>query len=101
MENTLVHTPAALVVGFAGSRHGAVKEAASLVYALASRGASFLVGCAPGVDGSFRQALVPFAANTTVHCAFPARARNISQSGLNAVCKVGNAPSAAAALHAA
>ena len=84
MENTLVHeSTTALVVAFAGSRHGAVKEAASMVCALASRGASFLVGCAPGVDGSFRQALVPFAANTTVHCAFPARSRQIAQSGLN------------------
>ena len=99
MENTLVHTPNALAVAFAGSRHGAVQDAAALVCALASRGASFLVGCAPGVDGSFRQALVPFASCTTVHCAFPVRARNISQTGLKAVCKVGNAPSPAAALH--
>ena len=99
MENTLVHTPTAPVVAFAGSRHGAVKEAAAIVSELASQGASFLVGCAPGVDLSFRQALVPFASRTTVHCAFPSRARHISQTGLEAVCKVGNTPSPAAALH--
>ena len=100
MENTLVHkSTTALVVGFAGSRHGTVQEAAAIVCALAPRGASFLVGCAPGVDHVFRQALVPFASRITVHCAFPARARNIAQSGLPAICKVGNAPSAAAALH--
>ena len=87
------------VVAFAGSRHGAVPEAKSIVSALASQGASFLVGCAPGVDHSFRQALVPFTSLATVHCAFPSRARQISQTGLVAICKVGKAPSPAAALH--
>lgn len=87
------------IVCFAGSRYGSVPEASALVSALASQGVSFLVGCAPGVDHSFRQALVPFASRTTVHCAFPARARQITQSGLKAVCKVGNTPSPAAALH--
>ena len=92
MENTYI-------VGFAGSRHGSVSGAQSLVSVLASRGASFLVGCAPGVDQSFREALVPYASRTTVHCAFPSRVRNVEQAGLYAVCKTGNAPSTAAALH--
>ena len=87
------------IICFAGSRHGSVSQAAALISALASQGASFLVGCAPGVDSSFRQALVAYAPRTAVHCAFPARAGQITQSGLTAVCKVGNAPSPAAALH--
>ena len=87
------------VVCFAGSRYGSVPEATVLVSLLTSNGVSFLVGCATGVDRSFRQALVPYASRTTVHCAFPARARQIAQSGLAAVCSVGNAPPPAAALH--
>ncbi len=101
MKNSSVHTGAAHgdVVCFAGSRHGSVPEAKALVSALASKGASFLVGCALGVDHSFRQALVAYPSCTTVHCAFPDRARQIAHSGFKAVCTVGNAPSAAAALH--
>ncbi len=101
MENTSVHTGTALggVVCFAGSRHGSVPRAQAVVSALASHGVSFLVGCAPGVDRSFRQALVPFASRTTVHCAFRSRARQVAQSGLIAICTVGTVPSAAAALH--
>ena len=87
------------IVCFAGSRYGAVREASPLVSALASQDVSFRVGCAPGVDRSFRQALVPFACRSTVHCAFPARAHQIARSGLPAICKVGNTPSSAAALH--
>ena len=99
MENPLAHTAHSGIVAFAGSRHGSVPEAAAIVSALASQGMSFLVGCAPGVDQSFRQALVPFASRTTVHCAFPSRARQIAQTGFEAVCKVDKAPSPAAALH--
>ena len=87
------------IICFAGSRYGSVPDASVLVSALAAEGASFLVGCAPGVDQSFRRVLVPLAFCTTVHCAFSARARDIAQSGLTAVCKVGTAPSSAAALH--
>ncbi len=76
-----------------------VPEAKALVSKLASDGASFLVGCAGGVDSSFRQALVSHASRTTVHCAFPDRARQIAQSGFKTVCRVGTTPSAAAALH--
>ena len=54
------------IICFAGSRYGSVPEASALVSALASQSVSFLVGCAPGVDGSFRQALVPFASRATV-----------------------------------
>ena len=92
MENTYI-------VGFAGSRNGSVPEAQALVSVLASRGASFLVGCAPGVDRSFREALVPYASRTTVHCAYPSRVRKVERAGLYAVCKTGDAPSPAAALH--
>jgi hypothetical protein len=101
MKDTSVNTSAAHggIVGFAGSRHGSVPEAKVLVSVLASQGVSFLVGCAPGVDQSFRQALLPFASRTTVHCAFSARAGQIAQSELTAVCRVGTTPSAAAALH--
>ncbi len=101
MANSLVNTSVANggVVSFAGSRLGSVQEATALVSALSSQGVSFLIGCAPGVDHSFRQTLVVHASRVTVHCAFPARARQIAQSGFKTVCKVGNAPSAAAALH--
>ena len=51
MEQTSDHKSS--VVCFAGSRHGSVPEAAALISALASTRVSFLVGCAPGVDGSF------------------------------------------------
>ena len=53
------------IICFAGSRYGSAPEAAALVSALASGGVSFLVGCASGVDRSFRQALVAYAAHTT------------------------------------
>ena len=72
MKTTTVPTNAAHggIVGFAGSRHGSVPVAKALVSTLAAQGASFLVGCAPGVDHSFRQALVAYPSCTTVHCAF-------------------------------
>ena len=101
MEQTADHKSRAhgSIVCFAGSRYGSVQEAAALISALASTRVSFLVGCAPGVDRSFRQALVAHAARSTVHCAFPARARQIAESGLQTVCTVCSAPSPAAALH--
>lgn len=87
------------IIGFAGSRYRSVPEASAIVSALSSQGVSFLVGCAQGVDRSFRQALVDYASYTTVHCAFSARINQIALSGLTALCRVGNAPSPAAALH--
>lgn len=101
MEKTLNHKSSmhSSIMCFAGSRYGSIPQAAEFVSAMATHGASFLVGCAPGVDRSFRQALVGYASRTTVHCAFPARARQIARSGLKAVCTAGNATSPAAALH--
>ena len=86
-------------VGFAGSRNGTVAAAYSLVSSLAPQGAQFLVGCAPGVDASFRSALAGFKESTTVHCAFPSRKRVAEREGFFAVCSTGNAPSPAATLH--
>ena len=60
---------------------------------------AYIVGCTPEVDHFFREALVPCAAHATVHCAFPSRGRQVEQERLMAVCKVGNTPSPAAALH--
>jgi hypothetical protein len=101
MEQTLNHKSRmqSSIVCFAGSRYGSVPEAAALISALAPQGTSFLVGCAAGIDRSFRQALLTYASRTTVHCAFPVLARQFAQSGLMAVCTVINAPSPAAALH--
>ncbi len=46
-------------VAFAGSRHGSVdpQVAGPLVGSLSSLGFSFFVGCAPGIDACFRDAL--------------------------------------------
>ena len=70
-------TPGAVLA--AGSRHGRVPEGvcSHLVESFCSQGVGFLVGCAPGVDNSFRLALsrsryVDFA---FVACAFPNRAK--------------------------
>ena len=91
------------VVCFAGSRRGKVNEKAcdALVQSFQRLGFRFLVGCAPGVDQCFRQALsglIP-SERWTVHCAFPSRVQAIKKAGSPAICMVSNAPSAAAALH--
>jgi len=61
----------------AGSRHRQVppEVCARLVHAFWSLRISFLTGCAPGVDGSFRRALShsPYREWTFVGCAFPKR----------------------------
>jgi hypothetical protein len=60
----------------AGSRHRTVPQAVcrGLAEGLGSQGFAFLVGCAPGVDRSFRQALSEsrYAESTLVACAFAA-----------------------------
>jgi len=72
----------------AGSRGRQVPQPVcrSLVEGLGRQGFAFLVGCAPGVDKSFRQALSrsPYAERTLVACAFRSRARALSGSGLGA-----------------
>lgn len=90
-------------VCFAGSRQGSISHEqctrmVTYFYKLRYR---FLVGCAPGIDHCFRQALSEVVPTKcwTVHCAFPGKARSLKQDGLPAVCRVPDAPSAAAALH--
>lgn len=55
-----------------------------LVEGLGEQGFAFLVGCAPGVDRSFRQALSEsrYAESTLVACAFRSRVRALSSYGL-------------------
>ena len=88
-------------IGFAGSRHGTVPQAGKLVSAFARQDVSFLVGCAPGVDRCFRNALAasPAAIVSTVHCAFPSLLQAVSQEGLREVCLVAGASSVVATLH--
>jgi len=70
----------------AGSRGRQVPQAVCrlLVQGLGRQGFAFLVGCAPGVDRSFRQALSGsrYAVRTLVACAFRSRVRALSGSGL-------------------
>ena len=91
------------VVCFAGSRRGKVNEKAccALVLSFQKLSFSFLVGCAPGVDRCFRQALsdlIP-AERWTVHCAFQSRVHAFKKARSPTICTVSDAPSAAAALH--
>ena len=92
-----------LTVCFAGSRHGSVAEktAGTLIAGFDSRGFCFLVGCADGVDCSFRHALArsKWSTRTTVHCAFRSCVASVAKTGLQAICRISGAPSAAAALH--
>ena len=70
----------------AGSRHRELSQEACriLVQGLGQQGFAFLVGCAPGVDRSFRQALSEscYAESTLVACAFRSRVRALSSYGL-------------------
>ena len=87
----------------AGSRHGAVppQMARDLVEHLCQAGFGLLVGCAPGIDASFRQAVsrnqeardISFIA-----CAFPGRVGQSESAGLTASVVVPEGLSAAAAL---
>ena len=71
-------TPGAVLA--AGSRHGRVpqKVCSHLVDSFCSREVGFLVGCAPGVDNSFRLALSrsEYSDFAFVACAFPNRVNN-------------------------
>ena len=70
----------------AGSRQRELPQEVcrGLVEGLGSQGFAFLVGCAPGVDRSFRQALSQsrYAESTLVACAFRSRVRALSSYGL-------------------
>jgi len=85
----------------AGSRHRELPQAVcrGLVEGLGGQGFAFLVGCAPGVDRSFRQALSAsrYAENTLVACAFRSRVRALSGYGLAScwVAPAGLSPQAA------
>jgi hypothetical protein len=72
----------------AGSRNREVAQQGcrALVQGLGRRGFGFLVGCAPGVDRSFRRALSEsfYTDRTLVGCAFPGRLRLLSAYGLPA-----------------
>ncbi len=72
----------------AGSRHGAVSPpvCCALLEGLGAAGFGFLVGCAPGVDRCFRQALLQsrYAGRSLVGCAFRSRLRALAGSPLAA-----------------
>src|SRR5512145_3377625 len=73
---------------FAGSRNLTLKPelCQSLVSRLYETGFHFFVGCAPGVDRCFRQALAhtPFDKRTFVACAFHKRTGKETNYGLDA-----------------
>ncbi len=75
-----------LGVLFAGSRNRQVPQPVcqALIQGLARQGFSFWVGCASGVDRSFRKALSEseYAGRVFVGCAFRRRARALSTYGL-------------------
>jgi len=85
----------------AGSRHREVPQQVcrDLVEGLGEKGFAFLVGCAPGVDRSFRRALSAsrYAESTLVGCAFRSRVRALSGYGLTScwVAPAGLSPKAA------
>jgi hypothetical protein len=85
----------------AGSRNRELPQefCRGLVEGLGEQGFAFLVGCAPGVDRSFRQALSVsrYAESTLVACAFRSRVRALSGYGLTScwVAPAGLSPKAA------
>jgi len=87
---------------FAGSRRGTVDPftADRLVSSLSSLGFSFLVGCAPGIDSCFRDALARHgSANAIVACAFKHRQRRFGSARMCALTVAPEGLSPAAALH--
>ena len=90
-------------VMFAGSRNAAVPPhtASLIVAAMAQNGFSFLVGCARGVDESFRNTLAVSSAaadSSFIACAFPYRVAVNEKAGLFASVVVPDGLSPAAAL---
>lgn len=92
-------TPGAVLA--AGSRHGRVPEdvCSQLVGSFCSRNVGFLVGCAPGVDCSFRLALSrsKYTDSVFVACAFPNRVQNAYGLFASVVVPPGLSPRAALA----
>ena len=90
-------------VGFAGSRRGRISREVcrALVMVLHQRGWRLLIGCCEGIDRCFRETAADLGAGSwcTVHCAFSRRVREVESIGLDAVCRVKEVPSPAAALH--
>jgi hypothetical protein len=86
----------------AGSRNREVAQLTcrTLIQGLAEAGFGFLVGCAPGVDRSFRKALSvsPYTDRTLVGCAFGSRQRSVGNYGLSACLVVPEGLSPKAAL---
>ncbi len=87
---------------FAGSRHGSVppQTATELVDNLSDTGFGFLVGCARGVDASFRRAVSRNEAareTSFIACAFAGRVGQSEEAGLTAGVVVPDGLSAAAA----
>ena len=91
------------VVAFAGSRHGSLPDSvtSSLVHLFYALGFTFITGCATGIDGCFRQALMrrPFDRHSMVACAFESRARRFGSHGIAAFTVVPAGLSPASALH--
>ena len=88
---------------FAGSRYLEVPQSTcrDLVQQFANHGFSFLVGCADGVDRSFRRALAssPYKDRCFVACAFPNRVNSPYSYGLFASVVVPKNLTPKAALH--
>jgi len=88
---------------FAGSRHLKVPQRVcnELVEAFARLGFSFYIGCATGVDRSFRRAVAgsPHRDNCFVACAFPERTKSSYTYGLYASVVVPKNIPPKAALH--
>ena len=91
------------VAVFAGSRYGNVPESISrpVIHCLHALGFTFMTGCAPGVDQSFRCVLASprYAQDSLIACAFDSRAHRFSTPDLLAVTVVPSGLSPAAALH--
>ena len=99
----LVFQVPARAVLLAGSRHGTVEphSASALVEHLSEAGFGCLIGCAPGIDAAFRDAVssVESARETAfIACAFDSRVHQNERLGLTASRVVPDGLSAAAAL---
>ena len=91
------------VVLVAGSRHGVVAQetAAGLVEHLCKAGFGLLIGCAPGIDEGFRNAVsrdVEARETSFIACAFAGRVGESEAQGLTARVVVPDGLSAAASL---
>jgi len=102
-EDQLVFKVPERAVLLAGSRHGIVapQTAAGLVEHLCRVGFGLLIGCAPGIDKCFRNAVSRNAEareTSFIACAFPSRVGQSEEVGLTAGVVVPDGLSAAAAL---